>query len=487
MTGQGLRLVDGKHRDVVDDRPPYRTPPHNFEAEMALLGAILCDNRVLDKLALITTDHFADRAHGRIFEAVVALAAKGQVADPVTLKNYFEQDGALSDIGGTQYLAQLVASALTIINAPDYAAIIHDRYMRRRLIDLAEDIASRAYTFTEEDWRTEERREAPDAQTQIDMAQGELMALAGAGEVDGKAFAEFLDTTVAEAEAAQARGGALAGITTGFVDLDNKLNGLRPGQYVILGARPSMGKTTLLTNIALHNLARDRRVAFFSLEMSAAEITALMLARRSGVSARTTLKGKMSDDEIGRIRTARDELSGLPLLLDDSPGLTVAEISARARKFGAELIIIDHLDLAETGEKFVNDYMRVSGISKALKQAAKRLAVPLIAAHQLSRRVEDRPSKRPSLSDLRDSGKIEADADVILFLFRREYYLKRDEPEESEDEEQERKREKWKKKVAKAAGKAEIIVAKQRMGPTGSKINLTFNGEGARFDNWVAR
>lgn len=479
--------IGGDHgRHVGDDSPPYRTPPHNFEAEMALLGAVLFDNHLLDKLAL-TLDHFADPAHGRIFEAVVALVAKGQVADPITLKDYFEQDGELSDIGGTPYLAKLVEASITAINATDYAAIIQDRYLRRRLIDLAEDVTRRAYTFTEENWRTEERREAPSAQSQIDLAQGELMALAGAGEADGQAFAESLDTTVAEAEAAQARGGALVGITTGFVDLDSRLGGLRPGQYVVLGGRPSMGKTTFLTNIALHNLARDRRVAFFSLEMSAAEITALMLARRSGISAMSMLRGKMADDGIGRIRAARDELSNLPLLLDDAPSLPVAEISARAQKFGAELVIVDHLDLAETGGKFVNDYMRVSAVSKALKQAAKRLAVPLIAAHQLSRRVEDRPSKRPSLSDLRDSGKIEADADVILFLFRREYYLKRDEPEESEDEEQERKRERWEKEVAKAAGKAEIIVAKQRMGPTDSKINLTFNGSEARFDNWAKR
>lgn len=447
---------------------------------MALLGAILFNNRILDTIAL-SSDQFADPANGRIFEAVVALTAKGQTADPITLKNYFEQDGVLNDVGGTQYLAKLVNASYTAINIADYANVIKDRHTRRRLILLAEDITERAHAFSDEDWRTGEKREAPNALTQIDMAQSELMALAGSGAINGHSFADSLDKTVAEAEAAQARGGELAGITTGFADLDSMLSGLRAGQYIILGGRPSMGKSTLLINIALHNLARDRRVAFFSLEMSREEITSLMLARRSGVSARSMLRGKMAKDGVGRIRAAREELSSLPLLLDDSPGLTVAEISARALKFKADLVIVDHLDLAETGEKFVSDYQRVSAVSKALKQAAKRLGAPLLVAHQLSRRVEDRLSKRPSLSDLRDSGKIEADADVIMFLFRREYYLRRDAPDRGDADYDEHE-----VKITKAANKAEIIVAKQRMGPTGV-VDLTFDGEIARFDNWTEK
>ena len=207
----------------------HRTPPHNFSAEMALLGAILFNNRLLDTIAL-SSDQFADPANGRIFEAVVALASKGQTADPVTLKDYFEQDGVLNDVGGTQYLAKLVDASYTAINIGDYANVIKDRHARRRLILLAEDITERAHSFSDEDWKTGEKREAPNALAQIDMAQGELMVLTEASAVAGIPFAESLDQTVAEAEAAQARGGELAGIATGFADLDSMLSGLRAGQ-----------------------------------------------------------------------------------------------------------------------------------------------------------------------------------------------------------------------------------------------------------------
>ena len=441
---------------------------------MAVLGAILFDNSLLGRLTL-SPDHFADPAHGRIYGAVSSMVAKGQVADPITLKDYFEEDGALSDVGGTEYLAKLVSASCAAINIEDYANVIKDRHTRRRLILLAEDITERAHSFSEEDWRTGERREAPNTQTQIDMAQGELMALVGAGEVDG--FAESLDKTITEIEATQARGGALDGITTGFTRLDSMLSGLRKGQYVILGGRPSIGKTTFLVNVALHNLTHDRRVAFFSLEMGAQEINALLLARRSGISIKAMLSGKMGGGEIGKVKEAREALIGFPLFLDDSPALTVGEIGARALKFKADLVIVDHLDLAETGEKFTNDYTRVSAISKAFKQAAKRLATPLLISHQLSRGVEYRTSKRPSLADLRDSGKIEADADVILFLFRREYYLQRDEPSPSSVEHGE-----WEAKYREAQGRAEVIVAKQRLGPTGT-IQLAFDGEVARFES----
>jgi len=441
---------------------PERTPPHSFAAEMALLGAILSDNRILDKLTLIP-DHFADPANGHIFEVASSMIAKGQTADPITLKDYFEQDGALNDVGGTQYLAALVNASLAAINIEDYANIIKDRHTRRRLILTAEDISERAYSFEET------------AQAQINMAQDQLTGLIEAGETES--FTESLDKTIGEIEAAQERGGARAGITTGFTKLDSMLSGLQKGQYVIVGGRPSIGKSTLLVNIALHNITHDRRVAFFSLEMSSQEINLLMLARRSGISIKAMLGGQMGSGEIGRVQEAKESLMGFPLFLDDNPSLTVGEISARALKFKADLVIIDHLDLTETGEKFTSDYARVSAISKAIKQTAKRLAVPVLVSHQLSRNVEYRTSKRPNLSDLRDSGRIEADADVILFLFRREYYLKREEPPPNSPDHEE-----WESKHRDAQGRAEVIIAKQRLGPTGT-VNLAFDGEIARFDN----
>lgn len=439
-----------------------RTPPHSFAAEMALLGAILSANHVINKLAL-RPEHFADPANGRIFEVASALIAKGQAADPITLKDHFEESGTLSDVGGTQYLASLVNASLTAINIEDYARIIKDRYTRRRLILLAEDVSERAYTFDQ------------NAQAQINTAQEELTALIGAEEIDS--FKETLGKTISEIESAQARGGALAGITTGFTKLDFMLSGLQKGQYVILGGRPSIGKSLFMVNVALHNFTHNRRVAFFSLEMGAQEINLLLLARRSGISIKAMLGGKMGGGEINKVKEVREALIGFPLFLDDSPSLTVSEISARASKYKADLVIIDHLDLAETGEKSTSDYMRVSAISKAIKQMAKRLAVPILVSHQLSRSVEYRTSKRPNLSDLRDSGKVEADADVILFLFRKAYYLRREEPPPNDPDHGE-----WESKYRDAQGKAEIIVAKQRLGPTGT-VNLAFDGEVARFDN----
>ena len=451
-----------RSRNAADNSPPCRTPPHNFAAEMALLGAILSDNRALDKLTLIP-DHFADPANGRIFEVASSMISKGQTVDPITLKDYFEQDGALNDFGGTEYLAALVRASLTAINIEDYANIIKDRHTRKRLILAAEDISERAYSFEET------------AQAQINTAQDQLTNLIEAGETES--FTASLNKTIGEIEAAQERGGALAGITTGFTKLDSMLSGLQKGHYVIVGGRPSIGKSTLLANIALHNIAHDRRVAFFSLEMSSQEINLLMLARRSGISIKAMLGGQMGSGEISMVREAKESLMGFPLFLDDNPSLTVGEISARALKSKADLVIIDHLDLAETGEKYTSDYARVSAISKALKQIAKRLAVPVLVSHQLSRSVEYRTSKRPGLSDLRDSGKIEADADVILFLFRREYYLKREEPPPNSPDHEE-----WESKYREAQGRAEVIIAKQRLGPTGT-VNLAFDGEVARFDN----
>ena len=412
-----------------------RTPPHNFEAEQALLGAVLMNNRALEKVAeFLRAEHFADPTHGRIYQACQALSFKNQIANPVTLKTYLQSDAGLAELGGDAYLARLAGSAATIINAEDYGRLIFDLHLRRELIAVGEDMVNDAFDTDMDNMAT----------GQIETAEKKLFDLATAGQAEG-GFVEFrktLITAIEQAEAAHKREGKLSGVTTGLRDLDGKLGGLHPSDLLILAGRPSMGKTALATNIAF-NAARAYRVeqsptgerkvidgavvAFFSLEMSAEQLATRILAERAEIPSHKIRQGEMSNEEFERLVVVAQELHQLPLYIDDTPALSVSAVRTRSRRLhrthGLGLIVIDYLQLlaGTTGKRVENRVQEVSDITRGLKALAKELNVPVLALSQLSRAVEQREDKRPQLSDLRESGSIEQDADVVMFVFREQY------------------------------------------------------------------
>jgi replicative DNA helicase len=481
---------------------PFRTPPHNYEAEQALLGAILLNNRAYEKVSeFLRPEHFAEPAHGRIFAACGKLVERGQIANPVTLKTFLEGDGGLAEIGGTPYLAQLANAVVSIINAEDYGKLIHDLHLRRELIALGEDMVNRAF---------EPRIDDP-AMDQIGRAEGQLYELATTGQTEGgfEAFGHVLVEAVRQAEAAHKRQGKLSGVPTGLVDLDKKLGGLHPSDLLILAGRPSMGKTSLATNIAF-NAAKAYReevdalgnrkcadgavVAFFSLEMSSEQLATRILAEQAEIASHKIRQGEMSNDEFERLVIAAQDLQRLPLHIDDTPALSISAVRTRARRLkrqhGLNLIVVDYLQLlrGSGGSSDQNRVQEVSEITRGLKALAKELDVPVIALSQLSRAVEQREDKRPQLSDLRESGSIEQDADVVMFVFREQYYLERAEParrpEEAEDKYNERYA-KWQQRCEEVWNTAEVIVAKQRHGPVGM-VRLSFHGEFTKFGNLIS-
>ncbi len=485
-----------------DSDTAYRTPPSNDEAEQALLGAILVNNHAYHRVSeFLLPEHFALPVHGRIFAAIMKLIERGQIANPVTLKNFFEQDAALAEVGGAQYLARLAANVVTIINAEDYGRTIYDLHLRRQLITIGEDMVNEAYTYAFE-------REAPQ---QIEEAEKRLFELATNGQAEGgfRPFTHALAAAISMAEAAFKRSGRTTGISTGFVDLDKLLGGLHPSDLIVLAGRPSMGKTALATNIGFNaarafrekKLADGRvvaedgaRIGFFSLEMSAEQLATRILSEESGVSSNNIRKGEVSHEDFDRFIVASQALASAPFYIDDTPALTIAALRTRARRLqrqhGLDLIIIDYLQLLRgTGEgRQENRVQEISEITRGLKTLAKELNVPVIALSQLSRAVEARDDKRPMLSDLRESGSIEQDADVVMFVYREEYYLSRGEPgrrpEESEERYNERY-ERWHHRLAEVTGTAELIIAKQRHGPIG-KVTLRFDHETTRFENFVS-
>ena len=476
----------------------YRTPPHNFEAEQALLGALMLNNKAYDRVSeFLRPEHFAEPGHGRIYAACVKLIERGQMANPVTLKTYLEQDRALAEIGGPEYLAQLAGSVSTIINAGDYAKLIFDLHLRRELIDLGTGVVNTAYEGDVES----------NAVDQIGQAEAKLYELATTGQTEGgfKDFRSVVIEAIDLAQAAHKRQGKLSGVPTGLLDLDGKLGGLHPSDLLILAGRPSMGKTALATNIAFnaaqcyaeeldalgHPKAVDgAKVAFFSLEMSAEQLATRILAEQAEVASHKIRQGELTHDEFERLTIAAQELHRLKLYIDDTPALSISAVRTRARRLqrkeGLGLIVIDYLQLLRgSGPHSENRVQEVSEITRGLKALAKELNVPVIALSQLSRAVEQREDKRPQLSDLRESGSIEQDADVVMFVFREQYYLERAEPgrrpDEGEDKFNER-HSKWMQRCEEVHNTAEVIVAKQRHGPVGT-VRLSFLGEYTKFGN----
>ncbi len=464
-----------------EDLPSYRSMPHNLDAERDLLGAILINNEAATKVnAFLKPEHFFEAVHARIYDAASILIDRGEIADPVTLKSYFDRDEALADIGGAQYLARLAASATTIINAENYGRIIYDLALRRELINLGEDIVNTA--FDSELTET--------SSTQIENAERQLFALAETGSHEGglTPVKNAVSQAVQSIEEAFQRDGNLVGVTTGLRDMDAKLGGLHNSDLLILAGRPSMGKTSLATNIC-YNAAKAYRnsngkegaaVAFFSLEMSAEQLVGRILAEATEISSEKLRRGDLTDDEFAnRLVPQSAMLAELPMFIDDTPAISIAALRTRARRLkrshGLGLIVVDYLQLMKGSGRTDSRVQEISEVTQGLKAVAKELDIPVIALSQLSRQVESRDDKRPQLSDLRESGSIEQDADVVMFVYREEYYEGRKEPTEGTPEHIE-----WQERMARVHNMAEVIIGKQRHGPIGN-VRLQFLAEFTRF------
>ncbi|HQX26858.1 MAG TPA: replicative DNA helicase [Alphaproteobacteria bacterium] len=472
---------------VESGEPPvsYRVLPHNQDAEQALLGALLVDNRAYEKVGdFLKAAHFFLPAHQRIFEAVVKMIDRGQTASPVTLKNYFEKDDDLKEVGGAEYLADLAASVVSVINAQDYARTIYDLHLKRELISIGEEVVNDAFDHDIDVAATDT----------IEKAEARLFDLAETGEVKGN-FVTLRTSVLAaieHAEKAYKSDGNVTGVTTGLIDIDKILGGLQNSDLLILAGRPSMGKTALATNIAFAAAnkfaetggAEGAITGFFSLEMSSDQLAARILADQSNIASDAIRKGTIKQDDFRAFAEASQRLSQVPLYIDDTPGLSISAIRTRARRLkrqhGLGLLVVDYLQLLRgTGSKqgLDNRVQEVSEITRGLKGIAKELAIPVLALSQLSRQVEQREDKRPQLSDLRESGSIEQDADVVMFVYREEYYLSRAEPEPGTE-----KHMKWQERCDKALNVGECIVAKARHGPIGT-VRLQFNPTFTRFSD----
>jgi replicative DNA helicase len=477
-------------RPVSNDTQITHVLPSNVEAEQALLGALLYDNAAFERLGdNLQPRHFFEPFHQRLFGAIESHIRKGQLAEPILLAEQFSRDPAFEELGGVRYLAALVDRAPPAANAPDYARSVYDLALRRDLIRIGGDISTTAQQSDAE----------LDARDQIEAAEQQLYQLAETGGVSSGFvnFSDALQGAVAMAAEAHARDGGLAGLSTGLIDLDQKIGGMHPSDLMILAARPSMGKTSLACNIAF-DVARKYAwepqpdgskktvaggvVAFFSLEMSAEQLAMRLLAEVSGVSGDRLRKGEIDAMEFGRIRDAALEIQEAPLYIDATGGITLAKLTARARRLkrmvGLDLIVVDYLQLITTGAGGPeNRVQEVSMITQGLKALAKELSVPVLALSQLSRQVENREDKKPQLSDLRESGSIEQDADMVMFVYRESYYVSRLEPQVGTPEHLE-----WQDKMDKVAGLADIIIGKQRHGPIGT-VRLSFNEDLTKFGN----
>ena len=497
---QGNSNIRPLHEE--DKESVARELPVNFEAEQALLGALLSNNDVMERISdYLEADHFADAAHQRIFEACKTLIDRNQLATPVTLKNYFDQREELSEVGGAQYLARLAGSVVSIINAADYAKTIHDLHLRRELIALGERVVNEAFDYD---------LDRP-ATIQIETAEEQLFSLAETGQAEAELspFNKALAEAILQAESAYKREGQLSGVTTGLRDLDELLGGLHKSDLLILAARPAMGKTALATNIGFNAARRlkyeetsagERKVVdgavvgIFSLEMSAEQLATRILAEQSGISSEKIRRGELSEQDFNKLIQVQSDLDRLPIYIDDTPAISVGQLRTRARRLKRRhdlgLIIVDYLQLMRpsTSARSENRVQEISDISRGLKAIAKELDVPVLALSQLSRAVEQREDKHPQLSDLRESGSIEQDADVVMFIYRDQYYLEKAEPTRKPEEDQakfDERYDSWRQRCEEAYGLAEVIVAKQRHGPTGKRL-FHFEGETTKFSDYVA-
>lgn len=484
---------------LARSRPVNNEPqslPSNIEAEAAFIGAVLIDNRVVEELSTpLKPDHFFEPIHSRIYERILRLLERNATASPVTLKPYFEADEALNDLGGTTYLADLTQDGLGLLAAGELAQQIYDLALLRELITVGRGLVEGALDTSEE----------VSPMDRITEAEAQLFQVAEGATVGSEAetFRSAALTAIKMAEAAMNSGGGLSGKTSGLDGIDRKTSGLHDSDLIILAGRPGMGKTSLATNIAF-NCAKEHlqwqrdggefnygaAVAFFSLEMSADQLATRILAEQAEISSESLRSGKLTRDEFQKLSFASQELAELPLYIDDTPALTIAALRSRARRLKRRhdvgLIVVDYLQLLQgSGRANDNRVNEISEISRGLKTLAKELSVPVIALSQLSRAVEQREDKRPQLSDLRESGSIEQDADMVWFIFRADYYhesSRPDMPTESTSVEDTEKYRIWEERYLELKNKATLIVAKQRHGSTGN-VYLHFQSEFTKFSS----
>jgi len=468
--------------DVLNLRPVAV----ELEVEQAILGAVLVDNRRLEALTtLLREEDFSEPLHQRTYATMLKVWEQGRAVTPLTLKAVMQNDPGLAEIG-LDYFVTLAQAAPAITNIKELARIVHDAAIRRELFRIGEQLSNDAIEVNVD--------QPPRAI--VENAEKALYRVAenskyGEGPLD---FAESLRRAVEHAERAQLRGGRISGITSGFTDIDNLLGGLQPSDLLIIAGRPGMGKTALGTNMAFNaariyqqdlmageETPRGAPVLFFSLEMAAQQLSARILSQETEIEMGHIRNGRFSDQEWDRFVNTMTQLSTIPLYIDDTGGISIAQIAARARRLKREknigVIMIDYLQLVEPSRRQENRVQEITEVTKGLKALAKELNVPVIALSQLSRGVDSRDDKRPVLSDLRESGSIEQDADVVMFVYREEYYLKSREPDVNTPEHA-----KWMEKLERATNQAEVLVEKHRHGAT-RPIELTFEGRFTRFSN----
>ena len=455
--------------------------PSNLEAEQALLGSILVNNDIIDEVSsLVTSNIFYDPAHVKIYEVIESLNNKGMIANPITLKNFFEKDNMLNEVGGTEYLVKLTRFSGSTKQAIDYAKIIHEMYLRRELVQISDKLSNDTINANSQE---------QNAENIIEDTEKSLFDLAERGSFS-QSFLKFnqaLDQTIQMATLAMQNDQGIVGVPTGLSALDEKLGGLHKSDLIILAGRPSMGKTALATNIA-YNAAQNilkrqekSSIAFFSLEMSSEQLSTRILSEQARIKSDDIRRGKVTEEEVNRyIETSRN-IYNLPLYIDETPAITIATLSNRARRikrlFGLNLIVVDYIQLMRSSSNKKNDgrVQEISEITQGLKALAKELSVPVLALSQLSRAVEQRDDKQPQLADLRESGSIEQDADVVMFVYREAYYLERKQPKLGSIEHAE-----WQSKMNDVNGLADIILGKQRHGPTGT-VKVEFEGIYTKF------
>jgi replicative DNA helicase len=487
-----MPAFDSTARKQVMPEPLFRLAPHNIEAEQALLGAILVNNEAFYRVSdFLEPKHFFEPIHQQIFELASGLVRANKLATPVTLKTFLPGDVDIGGLSVNQYLARLAAEATTIINAEDYGRTVYDLSIRRDLITIGENMVNLAY-------------DAPIDSTpnqHIEDAERRLYEIAETGRYDSgfQRFANALTTAVDMAANAYQRDGSLSGLATGLTDLDNRMGGLQNSDLIILAGRPGMGKTALATNIAynvarawVHETQADGRektvnggiVGFFSLEMSAEQLATRIIAEQTGIPSTKIRRGGIDERDFENIKDVSVQLQNLPFYVDETGGLSIGQLAARARRLkrqrGLDLLVIDYVQLLSGNSRRAseNRVQEITEITTRLKALAKELNIPILALSQLSRQVESRDDKRPQLSDLRESGSIEQDADVVMFVFREEYYHQMRKPSESQQD----KFAEWVAEGERVAGKAEVIIGKQRHGPTGT-VELQFDAEVTRFGN----
>ena len=463
----------------LTDNNLNKKQPSNLEAEQALLGSILVNNDIIDEVSnTINPSSFYDPAHTKIYEVIQTLNNKGMIANPITLKNYFEKDNMLNEVGGTEYLVKLTRFSGSTKQAIDYAKVVHEMYLRRELVLISDNLSSETLDAKEQ---TAEKIIINTEKSLYDLAER------GSFSQSYLKFNQALDQTIASATQAMKSDRGIVGVPTGLTDLDEKLGGLHKSDLVILAGRPGMGKTALATNIAFHAaqniMTRQEKssIAFFSLEMSSEQLSTRILSEQARIKSDDIRKGKVTEEEINRyIETSRN-IYNLPLFIDETPAINIATLSNRARRIkrleGISLIVVDYIQLMRSASLNRNDnrVQEVSEITQGLKALAKELKVPVLALSQLSRAVEQRDEKKPQLSDLRESGSIEQDADVVMFVYREAYYLENKQPKLNTIEHAE-----WQSKMDDVNGLADIILGKQRHGPTGT-VKVEFEGIYTKF------